>query len=151
MSWYSNVSRHSGLWRHPDLSRSQDTPVLSNSTLSKNSRLYQLYCLSIANCLQRARGRLQSWWGKLKIFKKFVFSLLYSLVPPRDVYNRVYQNKGDRHLKFSGQPRTLLRNLRSYNGKAYMNGTFLSKNQNPQKLRPSDLHRGWSSKQAFLA
>ena len=134
MSWYSNVSRHSGLWRHPDLSRSQDTPVLSNSTLSKNSRLYQLYCLSIANCLQRARGRLQSWWGKLKIFKKLVLSLLYSLVPPRDVYNRVYQNKGDRHLKFSGQPRTLLRNLMSYNGKILHDQCFFVKDSLSTKV-----------------
>ena len=35
--------------------------------------------------------------------------------------------------------------------KFYMNCALLSKNQNPQKLRPSNVHRGQSSKQAFLA
>ena len=51
-----------------------------------------------------------------------------------DAFVALDKSKGDGHLKFSGELRTLLRNLTSYNGQILHDGRFFVKDSESTKV-----------------
>ena len=102
-----------------------DWIVIRGCTLISIS-LFDMFCYDcivihlkdfVINQINILKGTDKLWWNIQRLSHK-----------------NYYFSKGDGHLKFSGQPRTLLRNLASYNGQILHDGRFFVKDLESTKV-----------------